>query len=865
MENNSIMRKFNEYNDLSQELIFLNTKYSRLLRLDEWERKYFKDLLIKNNLFSQFVSEDIDKMQDIGLMKFLDKISESQKKKLLWILFMCQKTYDSEKKNIYKIQIESILYDFKKYTETKKSLEELESETTENKNNKVLFSYLSKTINSELKLALSSKSDMTDKEKTIIINTLKDQDDPFVDIEDNKENTQSVTSKEELLSPLLRENIKNKFLDPLVFFHTIQSVFRKYNYVLTFEDIGRLKKIMWEIEKWKMVFLSWDTWSGKTELTILIANLYIQQKNEIDNWKRKWPIIVWWQKETDISDFTLEKIITSRNWLSTQKNDVIPWGQEFDIQKKLFDQIIQTDEIKKSMYDAIDEMEILDEEKKRLKASIDDTDLTKYNIFTEYHLKWLFKAMYDWVPLIVDEMNAIRPEILIWINHYLTRKVWQKIWLPNWLWSFMIKEWFCIMCSGNDKDANSKKEMYQSRYTIDESLINRMTILDKWYMRQWITTHNNNNSLWLNETESTIDYLNENEIYWVLLMLFFDSKSEKNDWDMHDLRLTKKNKTAFDLIKEEYIGKNDDEKKELFFDELKKFSHFIKLIQNAYEQKWSVMVDGHDISNLIKRRVISMRQIRSILTEYQKDTKSLFYHIYNNYISQWGWSSDELIWILYASKESWLFPLQVSGWLNIEWEWLEKIKNTLGKLFLEEKNTNISEKKLTDAHDKKIIINDDLLDSRLILTKQDIYKQYFWKDLDTISDTDILWNNEDTKHIFEQFEQWSVQNNPNEAIDENKNKNIEEITEQAEQILLLQKNENEVENAFFNRLAYQIFFALTSCCQNIIDQKIINLDQTKINWIYLILNKILVYISEGQNISIDEIENTILSLQKIMN
>jgi hypothetical protein len=64
---------------------------------------------------------------------------------------------------------------------------------------------------------------------------------------------------------------------------------------------------------------------------------------------------------------------------------------------------------------------------------------------------------------------------------------------------------------------------------------------------------------------------------------------------------------------------------------------------------------------------------------------------------------------------------------------LEKIKTKLKQLFLEEKNTNTSEendintseKKLTDAHDKKIVISDDLLDSRLILTKQDIYKQYF--------------------------------------------------------------------------------------------------------------------------------------------
>ena len=35
------------------------------------------------------------------------------------------------------------------------------------------------------------------------------------------------------LSQLLREN----FIDPIVYFHAIQSIFRKYNYILTDSDI----------------------------------------------------------------------------------------------------------------------------------------------------------------------------------------------------------------------------------------------------------------------------------------------------------------------------------------------------------------------------------------------------------------------------------------------------------------------------------------------------------------------------------------------------------------------------------------------------------------------------------------------------
>ncbi|MEI8253987.1 MAG: hypothetical protein WCG25_09950 [bacterium] len=54
------MNKFNTYNDLNQELTFLNAKYSWLLRLDGQEKERFKDLLTKNNLMDQIDSQSID-------------------------------------------------------------------------------------------------------------------------------------------------------------------------------------------------------------------------------------------------------------------------------------------------------------------------------------------------------------------------------------------------------------------------------------------------------------------------------------------------------------------------------------------------------------------------------------------------------------------------------------------------------------------------------------------------------------------------------------------------------------------------------------------------------------------------------------
>ena len=76
--------------------------------------------------------------------------------------------------------------------------------------------YIEQNISSQLRDALVEKDKLLQPEK------LEIQDDN--QLEEDSQNS---------LSQLLREN----FIDPIVYFHAIQSIFRKYNYILTLRDI----------------------------------------------------------------------------------------------------------------------------------------------------------------------------------------------------------------------------------------------------------------------------------------------------------------------------------------------------------------------------------------------------------------------------------------------------------------------------------------------------------------------------------------------------------------------------------------------------------------------------------------------------
>lgn len=100
--------------------------------------------------------------------------------------------------------------------------------------------------------------------------------------------------------------------------------------------------------------------------------------------------------------------------------------------------------------------------------------------------------------------------------------------------SFVVKDGFCIIATGNDPTANIKKEMYASRYELDQALINRMRTIDKNYPEQIDSNYTTNTTADKNlirEVEETIpEYLSQNEIYGLILMFLFDKKGGKSEF-----------------------------------------------------------------------------------------------------------------------------------------------------------------------------------------------------------------------------------------------------------------------------------------------------------------------------------------------
>ena len=759
----TILSNFNAFNSLEQEKLFLNQKYASLLSTASWEQE--QELLNKlKSFWVQGLETTDDLKQSLwkeGILALIAPLDTKQREDVLEI-------FENQISKIqgFKQMFES---DCNYYLSLMQEIQNIEKGTIEGKSKASLHHFLEKKIWEQLTDALNRKKTLTQAEK----NTLE----IWWDSEDEDE-----------ISSLLREEL----VDPLVYFHAIQTIFRKYNYVLTFEDIGRLKKILTELNQGRIVFLSGDTGSGKTELALLVAQLYLDSKGI----KNRKAILIWWSRETDLSDFTLEKVISSENMMSKSSDDLIRGERNATtLKEKVLDTIIDKSAIKNEIMSEITQGEKTDEEKEQLKQEIEQLDLDKYHIFTKYHAKGLIKAMHDGVPLIIDEMNAIRPEVLIGLNHYFTRKVGEKITLPNGLGSFEIKEGFCILATGNDKEANTKKDMYEGRYKIDESLINRMSVIEKWYMHQIDEQFSNSNLSEFDEERDQLEYLNANEIYGVLLMLLLDPKKKKGQ------RLTTSSKVWFEIMKESLVWKTAQETKSAFFLELKKFAIFIKKLQDAFERKHAVMCDGVDISNLITKRAFSMRNVREILSDYKEDSKSLYYHIYNKYLSQWNGNDDEYTGVLLALKETGLLPFQVNWSLNLEWNALEEMKQKLANHFLREKNAGQGKLSLLGSHNKKTPLTQKLLDSKVILTKQDVYKEYFWKELNTISDQDLLTAD------YEDFIAKAETGNQEDVSSFEFSKEIEQadIIEQAE---ILEEQLKLTNNAFLESLSFEEYTTL---------------------------------------------------------
>ncbi|MDR2416147.1 MAG: hypothetical protein LBD75_06170 [Candidatus Peribacteria bacterium] len=666
----NIITSFETSRSLHQKKALLDYKYSQLFQA-----------VSKKTILQLFPSgkEDIYIHKPFSLLAQLNEIREiSEKEQLVKeLIALLPPSLDAQ---LYEAELVADSTRYSEYTaEEKKKTPEAQQQ----------FRYLIKQIAPLIKESLT-ESDFTTP-STQITTTPSSQTPAHG----------SEAIKEALQSYLLRTT----------YYHRIQSLFRETDYVVTLPDKLIIEDTLENLSQGKFVLFLGDTGSGKSELARVIARLlikknYANQRKDLQRLPE--PIIIGGAKDTALEDLTMEKIITSRNSVGGGgKEEFI--SQSADITNQLLQQIFNKEDIVNQMLQKVSGKE----KKEKIKAELEKMDFYGMHLFTEYHAKGLFKAMKEGLPLIIDEVNAIRPDVLIGINDYITKKIGQSIALPNGLGEFKIAEGFCILTTGNDPQQNSKKLHYNGgRYALDEALKNRLISYAKSYPYQSEEKFMNDENISLDE------YLQNNELYGLLLTLFFkphttkptsttDSPPQKKQKKADTLPLAA-NISGFELYKSARSGKSNREKQQLFFQEIKNFALAIANIQKAYqgESVYSKTQSvSKDYSTSINHQVISMRQIRNIISAYQHSSYPLEYHIYKEYLSQIT-TPDEKFSLLQMFADQHFFSDQV-GTNLVESESL--LASTLRKIEGKENLLSSKKKQEYSPKEKMIISSQDIL------------------------------------------------------------------------------------------------------------------------------------------------------------
>ena len=815
---NKFMKSFNADTRYSQQLQILQSKYGYLTqKLSEEKKENITNLLADKYgvmLKGDTIQEKREDLKTQGIMEVLGQIPVERHEKCVNEIFGWEMNSLEEK---------VLLHDVQRYLMIKKEKEDEGLKTIEREQAYLVHEHIKQIIAPQLRDALVEKDKLLEPEK------FESQ------LEEDSQNS---------LSQLLREN----FIDPIVYFHAIQSIFRKYNYILTDRDIWTLKSMLKDLSQGRMIFLSGDTGSGKTELARLASKLYLESRGIHD--KERAPVLVSGSKETTIQHLTIEKTISSQNMMSSSKDNLVSGERGHkDVVNEVIELLKKMEATKSDACEIIDRDETLTPEKKdEWKRRIQNMDLDKYNIFTKYCINGIVKAMQDGVPFILDEMNAIDPWVLTELNYYLTRKVWDTITLPNGLGSFVVKDGFCIIATGNDPTANIRKEMYASRYELDQALINRMRTIDKNYPEQIDSNYTTNTTADKNvtsEVEQAIpEYMSQNEIYGLILMLLFDKKEGKSEFS----KLVASGKAWFEVMKESFIDKKPMDNKKNFFSDLKRLAVFVKKIQDAFQKK-RVLCEGVDIGNLINSTVLSMRQLREIVKDYQSDTKSLFYHIYNKFLRNGNGNENEKRWMIYALKAADLLPWEFDWIFSLEGEKLWAVEKDLRAAFDTEKNTG--KPSLFNRHNPKVLFSNKLLDSKLLLTKQDIYEEYFGAKLDDIDDK-MIKGDEYTKFKEVKMKENSENSDQNWGIEENQ-VSLTDVKELSNEL----KNQIEAfedapeKNKFLNSLPFEPYQILEFAARELSETDRL-FPNDELSKLYEILSKILNVMHGGSEETLDK-------------
>ncbi len=359
--------------------------------------------------------------------------------------------------------------------------------------------------------------------------------------------------------------------------------------------------------------------SGKTELALHVARNYILNnrpdideivQKELGEWLKKNPDATFAEikkefKEIDASHRTALVISGSKNMSITEF-----YGHQILSVKE-----VKTDEsdafalevegkYKKWVLENSDNLEKMNEKEREQEKNLAhdrllQTYLTQFKggTISDFFLGPIYRAMAEGRPIIIDEVNAIPHEVLISLNHILTRRVGDEINVQqNSGTAITIKEGYGVIMTGN---LNQGDERYVDRQDMDPALLSRLYKIEFDYLPQ--------------KTEGTL----EQEV------------GEGNE--------------LFQLLIAKVMDKNGNiEVPDETLDKLWNLAKAARVIQNVFSGKDTS--EAHYFKNgglravqyVLKESVLSIRGLDKIITQWQKEgyRYELDYYLWKEFVSQ---------------------------------------------------------------------------------------------------------------------------------------------------------------------------------------------------------------------------------------
>lgn len=242
---------------------------------------------------------------------------------------------------------------------------------------------------------------------------------------------------------------------------------------------------------------------------------------------------------------------------------------------------------------------------------------------SDFFLGPIYRAMEEGWPVIIDEVNAIPHEVLISLNHILTRKVGEKINIQqNTGRQVEIKEGFGIIMTGN---LNQGQEKYIDRQDMDPAFLSRLYKVEYDYLPQ--------------KTEGSLEDEagSENELFHLMLARVMDKNgnvelpqdSVKKLWNLAK---------ASRVVQDVFAGRE---------------------VSSAF---YFQQAGGRGARYLLKESVLSIRAVDNILSQWQKESYryELDYYLYKGFISQGTVASDRAY--LYQQLKDRFGFFSGSGW-----------------------------------------------------------------------------------------------------------------------------------------------------------------------------------------------------------